>query len=207
MAKGALATIDLVCVRADRLGSGALAGQARPLAHAPCRRPAPGLVWRYAVHSRQPGPGAPPSAPPWLERQPSESAKPAKLLPLTMRALTLLPLVLALASCANHKSPSASGSAAHSDLLKNSPECLAADLRPMDPLPASAIPEDILRKAQSGWVAVNYDVVAGRAQNVRVVSSSPPGLYDAYVLRHAATYTEPSKASVRGCVTTTNINF
>jgi len=28
----------------------------------------PGPVWRYAVHCRQPGPGAPPSAPPHLER-------------------------------------------------------------------------------------------------------------------------------------------
>ncbi len=88
-----------------------------------------------------------------------------------------------------------------------SPECLAARLRPADPLPASAIPDEVLRKAQSGWVAVSYDVVAGRAQNVRVVASQPPGLYDPYVLRHASAYTEPSGATVRGCILTTNIRF
>lgn len=59
-------------------------------------------------------------------------------------------------------------------------------------MPASAIPEDVLRKAQSGWVAVSYDVVAGKAQNIKVVASNPPGLYDAYVLHYASGYSEPT---------------
>lgn len=88
-----------------------------------------------------------------------------------------------------------------------SPECLAARLKAVDPLPTSAIPDDVLRRAQSGWVAVSYDVVAGRAQNVKLVSSNPPTLYDAYVLRHTANYSEPSGATVRGCIATTNIKF
>ena len=108
---------------------------------------------------------------------------------------------LLLASCASQapiNSPAPS---------QASPECLAANLRAGDPLPASAIPDEILRKAQSGWVTVTYDVVAGRAQNLKVAASNPPGLYDSYVLRHVSNYTEPSRATVRGCLVTTNIKF
>jgi hypothetical protein len=74
-------------------------------------------------------------------------------------------------------------------------------------MPVSMVPEDVLRKAQSGWVAVRYDVVAGKAANLVVVASEPPGLYDSYVLRHAGAYTEPTGATVRGCIMTTNIKF
>jgi hypothetical protein len=74
-------------------------------------------------------------------------------------------------------------------------------------MPASLIPDEVLRKAQSGHVAVRYDVVGGRARNATVIASSPPGLYDAYVLRHVSAYTEPSGATVSGCITTTHIKF
>lgn len=123
-----------------------------------------------------------------------------------MRLLALIPCCLALASCATQ--PSSSPSAGpHGAAIAVSPECLAAKLRPADPMQVSMVPEDVLRKAQSGWVAVRYDVVNGKATNAVVVSSEPPGLYDAYVLRHASAYTEPTGATVRGCIMTTNIKF
>jgi hypothetical protein len=71
----------------------------------------------------------------------------------------------------------------------------------------AAIPEAVLKKAQSGSVALRYDVVAGAAQNVVVVASSPPGLYDAAALQHAARYREPTGTTVRGCVMTIDIKF
>jgi hypothetical protein len=54
---------------------------------------------------------------------------------------------------------------------------------------------------------VRYDVIGGKAANAVVVASEPPGLYDAYALRHANAYTEPTGATVRGCIMTTNIKF
>ncbi len=74
-------------------------------------------------------------------------------------------------------------------------------------MPVGSIPDEVLRQARSGWVAVRYDVVSGKAQNVVVVSSEPPGLYDTYVVRHASRYTEPTGVTVRGCIATTNIKF
>lgn len=124
---------------------------------------------------------------------------------MTMRRIAALAACLALASCAT-QAPPASGSAGGA-VPKNSAECLAAPLRPLDPLPVGAIPDELLRRAQSGWVAVAYDVVAGRARNARVVGSQPPGLYDSFVLRHVGAYTDPGGATVRGCVTTTHIRF
>jgi hypothetical protein len=88
-----------------------------------------------------------------------------------------------------------------------SAECLAARLKPAEPMPIAAIPDDVLRKAQSGWVAVRYDLVSGRTRNPVVVSSSPPGLYDSYVLRYVNAYVEPTGATVPGCIMTTNIKF
>ena len=41
-------------------------GSESPLQGVPSR--APGPVWRYTVHFRQPGPGILPSSPAWLER-------------------------------------------------------------------------------------------------------------------------------------------
>lgn len=123
------------------------------------------------------------------------------------RILYLLPAVIALASCAQQQQPSPVAPGSAMDAQQMSPECRAARLKPVDPMPVSTIPEAILRKAQSGWVAVNYDVIDGKARNLRVVSSNPPGLYDAFVLRHVAAYAEPSGATVRGCLTTTNIRF
>ena len=119
-----------------------------------------------------------------------------------MRTLATVFAGLLVASCASTP-PGTSPSA----VPQISPECLAAKLRAVDPLPASAIPDEVLRKAQSGWVAVTYDVAAGKAQNVKVVASNPPGLYDSYVLRHTQNYSEPTGATVRGCVSTTNIKF
>jgi hypothetical protein len=111
-----------------------------------------------------------------------------------------------LAGCASSV-PAQAGSNTQAAVLQVSPECQAARLRAADPMPVALIPEDVLRKAQSGYVAVRYDVVEGRARNPVVVASQPAGLYDAYVLRHAAAYTEPTGATVRGCIMTTSITF
>lgn len=124
-----------------------------------------------------------------------------------MRLLALIPCCLALASCATQPAATSPSAGPHGAAIAVSPECLAARLRPADPMPVSMVPEEVLRKAQSGWVAVRYDVVAGKAANAVVVASEPRGLYDAYVLRHASLYTEPTGATVRGCIMTTNIKF
>ena len=127
---------------------------------------------------------------------------------LNMKTAALLSLCIALASCATstsemNNSPSASGA----NQALSSAECLAANLKPSDPVPPSAIPEAILKRAQSGSVAMRYDVVAGKAQNVSVVASNPPGLYDSYALLHANRYREPSGKTVSGCVMTIDIKF
>lgn len=117
-------------------------------------------------------------------------------------------LALLLAACAAPTPPQHPPvESPEAALALSSADCLAMKLKPADPMPASAIPEEVLRKAQSGWVAMRYDVVAGKAHNVTVIASSPPGLYDAYALNYARQYSEPSGASVRGCVMTVNIKF
>ena len=125
-----------------------------------------------------------------------------------MKTAALLSLCIALASCATmtsetNNSPTTWGASQ----AQSSPECLAANLKPSDPFPPSAIPEAILKKAQSGLVAMRYDVVAGKAQNISVVASNPPGLYDSYALQHANRYREPSGKTVSGCVMTIDIKF
>ena len=125
-----------------------------------------------------------------------------------MRTAALLSLCIALASCATTTSETNhSPTALDPKQALSSPECLAANLKPSDPFPPSAIPEAILKKAQSGLVAMRYDVVAGKAQNVFVVASNPPGLYDSYALQHANRYREPSGKTVSGCVMTIDIKF
>jgi hypothetical protein len=128
-----------------------------------------------------------------------------------------------LAACASNPSPTSaptpasataattqaqSGGALGQD-LGNQPSaaCLAAKLRAAEPLPVSLIPEAVLRQARSGTVTVRYDVVAGKAANAKVVASEPAGLYDAYALRYASTYTEPTGATVAGCIMHTSIKF
>ena len=91
--------------------------------------------------------------------------------------------------------------------LFSSPECLAKNLKPGEPFPSTAIPAAALASRISGSVAVRYDVVAGLAQNLVVVASSPPGLYDEAVLRHAAKYRDPTNSTVRGCVMTIEVKF
>ncbi len=92
-------------------------------------------------------------------------------------------------------------------LPQSSPECLAAKLRSGEPFPAGDIPESALANRVSGWVAMRYDVIAGKAQNIAVVESRPAGVYDAAALRHAAKYREPTGATVRGCVMTIEVKF
>jgi hypothetical protein len=143
----------------------------------------------------------------WKQGVPEAPENSAHLLPTAMRILVPVAAGLLLAACASPPTTPGAGAAGDAAMPQMSPECLAARLRPADPLPASAIPDEVLRKAQSGWVAVSYDVIGGRAQNVKVVASQPAGLYDPYVLRHAAAYSEPTGATVRGCILTTNIRF
>jgi hypothetical protein len=89
----------------------------------------------------------------------------------------------------------------------SSPECLAAKLPAGEPFPASAIPAAASESRQSGVVAVRYDLVAGTAQNLEVVFSSPAGVYDAAALKHAAKYRAPLTSTVRGCVTVIDVQF
>ena len=125
-----------------------------------------------------------------------------------MKTALLLALCIVLASCATRPDEKASSlEGARATLPQSSAECLAQNLKPGEPFPASAIPEAVLRKAQSGWVAMRYDVIAGVAKNVVVVASSPAGVYDAAAVQHAARYRDPSGSTVRGCIMTIDIKF
>lgn len=101
----------------------------------------------------------------------------------------------------------AGAGAAGEDPTQMSAECRAAGLRPPPPMAASAIPDEVLRRRQSGYATVRYDLVQGQPQNPRVVASQPPGLYDPYALRHALAQADPGGHSVRGCILTVNIQF
>lgn len=125
-----------------------------------------------------------------------------------MTAPALLSLCLALISCATSTNEKpASLLEAQGTPPQSSAECLAQNLQPGDPFPASAIPESALSKRQSGWVAIRYDVLAGAAQNLAVVASTPAGLYDAAAMQHAARYRDPKGSTVRGCVITIEVKF
>ena len=89
----------------------------------------------------------------------------------------------------------------------SSPECLAARLPPGEPFPASAIPLAAQTSRQSGLVAIRYDVVAGAAQNLQIVTSNPSGLYDFAAMQHAAKYRALTSINVRGCVTIVEVKF
>jgi hypothetical protein len=132
-----------------------------------------------------------------------------------MKSSYVLALALLCSACAHTHGPmsgaglsaQATGANSSTQQTMSSPECVARNLKPGEPFPVAAIPEAVLKKAQSGSVALRYDVVAGAAQNVVVVASSPPGVYDAAALQHAARYREPTGTTVRGCVMTIDIKF
>lgn len=92
-------------------------------------------------------------------------------------------------------------------MLASSAECLAANLSPAEPFAATAIPNDVLQKRQNGWVALRYDVIAGKAENVSVAASKPEGLYDRYALQHTMRYRDAGGKTVRGCVMTIDVKF
>ncbi|MDP3222413.1 MAG: hypothetical protein Q8M96_04680 [Rubrivivax sp.] len=123
--------------------------------------------------------------------------------------LTLaLTLALVLGACATQTSePYKPLAEAQAKLPQSSPECLAKKIKAGDPLPASAIPEATLQKRQSGWVAMRYDLTAGKPQNIEIVASHPAGLYDAPALEHAARYRDPAGTTVRGCVMSIEVKF
>lgn len=127
---------------------------------------------------------------------------------MPMKPISSLALCLLLAACA---APPAGRHVpideARPTLPHSSPECLAANLPPAEPFPASAIPEAAMARRQSGWVAVRYDVVDGVARHVAVAASSPAGLYDAAALQHAARYRAPARGTVRGCVMVIDVRF
>jgi|SRR5882672_3769916 len=51
-------------------------------------------------------------------------------------------------------------------------------------LTAVLYPRDQMMKRQEGWVVVGYDLDgSGSAQNLRILKSSPPGVFDTAVLR------------------------
>ncbi len=124
-------------------------------------------------------------------------------------SLQLLLLSLTLASCAVTKGPDAGAPLPvdRANLPFSSPECLAAKLPSGEAFPASAIPAAALANRQSGLVAIRYDVIAGVAVNLQVVSSSPAGLYDAAAMHHAAKYRTSTSSTVRGCVTIIEVKF
>jgi hypothetical protein len=142
--------------------------------------------------------------------------------PMQFKQFALLLVSMALASCATTTGTNTNNGTtavasppdkylpldeSRASLPTSSPECVAQKLKSGEPFPASAIPEAALSKKQSGWVAMRYDVVAGTAQNIKVVTSRPAGLYDAAALQHAAKYKDPTGSTVRGCVMTIEVKF
>jgi hypothetical protein len=129
-----------------------------------------------------------------------------------MRKIPTIVSCLALAACATTSSDKPGDAVLPLDQMRaklphSSPECLAKKLKPADPFPASAIPPEAMAKRQSGFVAIRYDVADGVAQNLELVGSSPPGLYDAAAMQHAARYRDPGRTTVRGCVMIIDIKF
>ena len=126
-----------------------------------------------------------------------------------MKLLSCLCLSLLVAGCATgtREAPPVSIDEARAKVPQTSPECLAQNPKPGEPFPASAIPTEAMSKKQGGLVAMRYDVLAGVAQNIAVVASTPPGLYDAAALQHAAKYREPRGITVRGCIMTIEVKF
>ena len=127
----------------------------------------------------------------------------------TANTLLVLSVGFLLTACAGTKINEAAAPqpVERSNLPFSSPECLAAKLPPGESFPASAIPAAALERRQSGIVAIRYDVVAGVAQNLQLVSSSPAGLYDAAAMQHAAKYRASTNSTVRGCVTIIEVKF
>jgi hypothetical protein len=129
-----------------------------------------------------------------------------------MRRISTIASCLTLAACATTSGGPPVNASLPLDQMRakmphSSPECLASKLRPADPFPASAIPPDAMAKRQSGFVAIRYDVADGVAQNLELVGSSPPGLYDAAAMQHAARYRDPGRTTVRGCVMIIDVKF
>ena len=127
----------------------------------------------------------------------------------TANTLLVISVGIFLAACAGTKVNEAAAPqpVERTNLPFSSPECLAAKLPPGESFPASAIPAAAQASRQSGVVAIRYDVVAGAAQNLQLVSSSPAGLYDAAAMQHAAKYRAPTNSTVRGCVTIIEVKF
>ena len=127
----------------------------------------------------------------------------------TINTLVVSVIGLSLVACASTKVDEAIAPqpVERMNLPFSSPECLAAKLPAGEPFPTSAIPPAAQSNRQSGVVAIRYDVVAGVAQNLQVVSSSPAGLYDSAAMQHAAKYRAPSSTTVRGCVTVVEVKF
>jgi hypothetical protein len=129
-----------------------------------------------------------------------------------MRKISPIVSCLALAACATTSGDKPGDAVLPLDQMRaklphSSPECLAKKLKPADPFPASAIPSEAMAKRQSGFVAIRYDVADGVAQNLELVGSSPPGLYDAAAMQHAARYRDPGGTTVRGCVMIIDVKF
>src|SRR5512141_1683686 len=106
----------------------------------------------------------------------------------SMRKIPTIVSCLALAACATTSGDKPGDAVLPLDQMRaklphSSPECLAKKLKPADPFPASAIPSEAMAKRQSGFVAIRYDVADGVAQNLELVGSSPPGLYDAAAMQ------------------------
>ncbi|MBI3366959.1 MAG: hypothetical protein HY021_00435 [Burkholderiales bacterium] len=124
-----------------------------------------------------------------------------------MKTVLAVSICLALAACATQPDRGTAAPDAAGGMRYSSAECLAAKLAPVDPFPASAIPQAAMNNRQSGWVAIRYDVVAGVAQNLVVVGSHPAGLYDEAAMQHVARFRDPAMTFVRGCVTTIDVKF
>ena len=129
-----------------------------------------------------------------------------------MRRISTIVSCLGLAACATTSGDKPVDASTPLEQLRakmphSSPECLAKKLKPADPFPASAIPSEAMTKRQSGFAAIRYDLADGVAQNLELVGSSPPGLYDAAAMQHAARYRDPGKTTVRGCVMIIDVKF
>lgn len=133
------------------------------------------------------------------------------MLPVQWTAISGALCALLLAGCAATGSAGSMRNGQAGELaggpLQESEECKAAQLKAPEPMPASALSADMLRQARSGHVSLRYDVIQGRAENIVVALSQPPGLYDDIALSHAKAYRDPAGRTARGCLMTINVQF
>jgi TonB family protein len=109
--------------------------------------------------------------------------------------LFALLLSLLLSACASKSKPPPESILKYNQTM--SAECRSLGLPTVGSFPT--YPAAAARVVQEGWVILGYDVEAGRLADVRVIGSSPPGMFDQAVIDSVATQFYASGTSAKAC--------